>query len=66
VGLFLSMSDYFFIRPNKGHIVRDPETMEPLTPGGEWKEQTYFWRNKLADGAIYVVKPAEKGKRRKR
>lgn len=40
------------LKPAAGLIVRDPETGKPLSPDGETKPDTTYWRRRLRDGDV--------------
>lgn len=50
-----------FVVPAAGALVRHPDTMTPLSAGGENVELTTYWRRRISDGSVVVVdnKPAE-------
>lgn len=41
-----------FIKPAEGLLVRDPETMQPLSAEGEHKPRTPHWARRLAAGDV--------------
>lgn len=41
-----------FIKPAPGRMVRDPDTLEFLKPGGEEKPFTPYWCRRLDDGDV--------------
>ncbi|WP_212811292.1 DUF2635 domain-containing protein, partial [Escherichia coli] len=44
-----------FIKPAPGCLIRDPDTMTPLSQDGEEKPFTPFWCRRLNDGDVIVV-----------
>ncbi|EEU9261757.1 DUF2635 domain-containing protein [Escherichia coli] len=44
-----------FIKPAPGCLIRDPDTMNPLSQDGEEKPFTPFWCRRLNDGDVIVV-----------
>lgn len=44
-----------FIKPAPGCLIRDPDTMTPLSQEGEEKPFTPFWCRRLNDGDVIVV-----------
>ncbi|ENF1717277.1 DUF2635 domain-containing protein [Salmonella enterica] len=48
-----------FIKPAPGRMVRDPDTLEFLTPGGEEKPFTPYWCRRLDDGDVIEFDPNE-------
>lgn len=40
------------LKPTDGLIVRDPDTLAPLSAEGEEKELTSYWLRRLADGDV--------------
>ncbi|EJY9246272.1 DUF2635 domain-containing protein [Salmonella enterica] len=49
----------FFIKPAPGRMVRDPDTLEFLQPGGEEKLFTPYWCRRLDDGDVIEFDPNE-------
>ncbi|HEC9152309.1 TPA: DUF2635 domain-containing protein [Salmonella enterica subsp. enterica serovar Javiana] len=49
----------FFIKPAPGRMVRDPDTLEFLQPGGEEKTFTPYWCRRLDDGDVIEFDPNE-------
>ncbi|HEC6737352.1 TPA: DUF2635 domain-containing protein [Salmonella enterica subsp. enterica serovar Reading] len=49
----------FFIKPAPGRMVRDPDTLEFLQPGGEEKPFTPYWCRRLDDGDVIEFNPNE-------
>ncbi|EHZ9773437.1 DUF2635 domain-containing protein [Salmonella enterica] len=49
----------FFIKPAPGRMVRDPDTLEFLKPGGEEKPFTPYWCRRLDDGDVTEFNPNE-------
>lgn len=47
----------FFIKPAPGRMVRDPDTLEFLKPGGEEKPFTPYWCRRLDDGDVVEFDP---------
>lgn len=47
----------FFLVPVIDALIRDPETMIPLSPEGEWKPANAFWRRRLRDGEVNDMTP---------
>ncbi|CAD5879556.1 Protein of uncharacterised function (DUF2635) [Escherichia coli] len=47
-----------FIKPAPGCLIRDPDTMTPLSQDGEEKPFTPFWCRRLNDGDVIVVEKA--------
>ncbi|EGI5343026.1 DUF2635 domain-containing protein [Salmonella enterica subsp. enterica serovar Sandiego] len=47
----------FFIKPAPGRMVRDPDTLEFLKPGGEEKSFTPYWCRRLDDGDVTEFDP---------
>lgn len=47
-----------FLMPNKGLMVRDPKTKEPLPAGGIIKTmigpEGRYWRRRLRDGSVII------------
>ncbi|EFW3000278.1 hypothetical protein DL446_18885, partial [Shigella flexneri] len=48
-----------FIKPAPGCLIRDPDTMTPLSQDGEEKPFTPFWCRRLNDGDVIVVDKTE-------
>lgn len=48
-----------FIKPAPGRMVRDPDTLEFLQPGGEEKPFTPYWCRRLDDGDVIEFDPNE-------
>lgn len=50
-----------FLVPNKGLMVRDPMTKDPLLPDGELKPligpEGRYWRRRIRDGGIRIGSP---------
>lgn len=46
----------FFIKPQKGLTVRDPETREPLKADGEEKPRNTYWLRRLRDKDVAKMK----------
>lgn len=42
----------------QGAIIRDPITRQPLPAEGRDVPDNSFWRRRLADGEVVLVKPA--------
>ncbi|EBS3225069.1 hypothetical protein DSR35_05670 [Salmonella enterica subsp. enterica serovar Newport] len=49
----------FFIKPAPGRMVRDPDTLEFLKPGGEEKPFTPYWCRRLDDGDVTEFNEAQ-------
>ncbi|HIB1683339.1 TPA: DUF2635 domain-containing protein [Salmonella enterica subsp. enterica serovar Muenchen] len=49
----------FFIKPAPGRMVRDPDTLEFLQPGGEEKPFTPYWCRRLDDDDVIEFDPNE-------
>ncbi|HGK5379308.1 TPA: DUF2635 domain-containing protein [Salmonella enterica subsp. enterica serovar Birkenhead] len=47
----------FFIKSAPGRMVRDPDTLEFLQPGGEEKPFTPYWCRRLDDGDVIEFDP---------
>ncbi|EHL6631659.1 DUF2635 domain-containing protein, partial [Salmonella enterica] len=47
----------FFIKPAPGRMVRDPDTLEFLQPGGEEKPFTPYWCRRFDDGDVIEFDP---------
>jgi len=45
------------VKPNPGHLVRDPETREALPPAGKEVPWSTYWRRRLLDGSIQASTP---------
>jgi len=45
------------IKPEKGLLVRDPLTREPLKIAGENKPRNTYWIRRLNDKSVHLVKP---------
>jgi len=46
-----------FVKPAPGMLVRDPVSMKPLDPTGEWKPRTQFWSRRLRDKDVEEATP---------
>ena len=44
------------IRPAAGCLVRDPKTRERLPESGALVQDSSFWRRRLADGSVEMVR----------
>ncbi|HHR4052798.1 TPA: DUF2635 domain-containing protein [Salmonella enterica] len=48
-----------FIKPAPGRMVRDPDTLDFLQPGGEEKPFTPYWCRRMDDGDVIEFTPDE-------
>lgn len=60
------MSDLFIKPADKGSIIRDPETLEPLSSDGENKPASYFWHRRIEDGSVILAEKPEQPKTTKK
>lgn len=55
------MATTVFIIPQKGLLVRDPMSMNPLAEDGEIKPLTgkegRYWRRRIKDGTVIINEP---------
>lgn len=56
------MNDTIFVKPNKGLVVRDPATGEPLPETGASVLNSGYWRRRLQDGDVLPAKPTKQEK----
>ena len=49
------------IKPVKGKIVRDPSGCRPVPETGVTIVLNTYWRKRLAEGSVEIVRPALKG-----
>lgn len=49
-----------FLKPSKGLKVPRPEDGRFLEEGGEWVEQSSYWKRRVKDGDVSEVKDAPK------
>jgi len=47
-----------FLKPASGLVVLDPDSGKPLPAKGTCKQDTTFWRRRLAAGAVVAVTEA--------
>ncbi len=45
----------FKVKPQKGLIVRDPETRKPLEESGETKPRDTYWLRRVQDKSVTVM-----------
>ncbi len=51
-----------FVKPKKGLVVRDPQTMKPVPETGAMVPLDSFWRRRLNSGdVVKSMKPKKKG-----
>ena len=50
------------IKPEKGLLVRDPITREPLKATGELKPRNTYWLRRINDGSAHLVEPKKDAK----
>ncbi|AMF92373.1 DUF2635 domain-containing protein [Vibrio fluvialis] len=43
------------VKPQKGLLVRDPETREPLKAAGEEKPRNPYWLRRIKDQSVVLV-----------
>ncbi len=56
------MNNTIFVKPNKGLVVRDPATGEPLPETGAPVSNSGYWRRRLQDGDVIPAKPTKQEK----
>lgn len=56
------MNNTRFVKPNKGLVVRDPATGEPLPETGAQVPDTTYWRRRLQDEDVIPAKPTKQEK----
>lgn len=53
------------IKPNSGLVIRDPETFEILPEEGKPVDMSSFWKRRLLDGDVSIVKSNNSKKKTK-
>lgn len=54
------MTNKIFIKPKNGLVVLKPDYV-PLNPAGEEVSDCTYWKRRIKDGEVEVVKPVKKG-----
>ncbi|PJC85297.1 DUF2635 domain-containing protein [Vibrio sp. HA2012] len=47
------------VKPQKGLLVRDPDTREPLKAAGEEKPRNPYWLRRIKDKSVILVSATE-------
>lgn len=53
------------IKPNSGLVIRDPETFEILPEEGKPVDMSSFWKRRLLDGDVSIIKSNNSKKKTK-